>query len=48
MQWLKKPIITETISLNRFRWFGYVQKTEENRIPKKSIIYKFGSKKTDR
>jgi hypothetical protein len=31
----KKPTITETIRLNRLRWFGYVQRMEENRIPKK-------------
>jgi hypothetical protein len=34
----KKLIITETIRLNRLRWFGNVQKMEENRIPKK-VLY---------
>jgi hypothetical protein len=24
------------------RWFGHEQRIEENRIPKKSIIYEFG------
>ena len=32
---VKKPTITETIRLNRLCWFGYVQRMEENRIPKK-------------
>jgi hypothetical protein len=35
MQWLKNPTITETIKLNRLRWFGHVQWMEKNRIPKK-------------
>jgi hypothetical protein len=34
----KKPTITETIRLNRLRWFGHVQRMEENRIPKK-VLY---------
>ena len=32
MQVLKKLTITETIRLNRLRWFQYVQRMEENRI----------------
>jgi hypothetical protein len=32
---LKKPTITETIRLHRLRWFGHVQRIEENRIPKR-------------
>jgi hypothetical protein len=35
---VKKPTITETIRLNRLRWSGYVQRMEENRIPKK-VLY---------
>jgi len=35
---LKKPTITETIMLNKLRWFGHVQRMEENRIPKK-VLY---------
>jgi hypothetical protein len=35
---VKKPAITETIRLHRLRWFGYVQRTEENRIPKR-VLY---------
>jgi hypothetical protein len=31
---VKKPTIIETIGLNRLRWFGQVQRMEENRIPK--------------
>ena len=38
MQWLKNPTITETIRLTRLRWFGHVQRMEENRIPKR-ILY---------
>jgi len=30
---VKKPTVIETISLNRLRWFGLVQRMEENRIP---------------
>ena len=33
-----KPTITETIRLNRLRWFGHVQRMEETRIPKK-VLY---------
>jgi hypothetical protein len=32
---LKKLTITETIRLHRLRWFGHVQRMEENRIPKR-------------
>jgi len=35
---VKKPTITETIRLNRLRWFGHVQRMGENRIPKKYYI----------
>jgi hypothetical protein len=38
MQLLKIPTITETISLHRLRWFGHVQRIEENRIPKR-VLY---------
>ena len=34
---VKRPIITETIRLNRLQWFGHIQRMEENRIPKKAI-----------
>jgi len=45
---VKKPTITETIRLNRLRWFGHVERMEENRIPIKSIISEFGSNKAER
>jgi hypothetical protein len=38
MQLLKKPTITETVKLNRYRWFGHVQRMEENRIPTR-VLY---------
>ena len=39
-----KPTIIETIRLNRLHWFGYVQRMEENRIPKRV----FGNNKIER
>jgi len=35
---VKKPTITETIRLNRFCWFGHVQRIEDNKLPKK-VLY---------
>jgi hypothetical protein len=35
---VKKPIITDTIRLHRLRWFGHVQRMEENRIPR-TVLY---------
>jgi len=45
---VKKPAIIKTIRLNRLHWFGHVQRMEENRIPKRVllyiyIIYEFGN-----
>ena len=34
---VKKPSIIETLRLNRCRWFGHVQRMEENRIPKRNF-----------
>ena len=34
---VKEPTIMETKRLNRLRWFGHVQRMEENRIPKKLL-----------
>jgi len=45
---VKKTTITETIGLNRLRWFGHVQRMEENKIPPKSIIYGFGNNEAQR
>jgi len=40
---VKKPTITETISLNRLRWFGHVQRMEENRIPQRVLYMNLGT-----
>ena len=40
---LKKPTIIETIRLNRLRWFGHVQRLEENRIPKRVLYTNLGT-----
>jgi len=36
---VKKPTLTETISLYRLHWFGHVQRMEENRIPER-VLYR--------
>ena len=41
---VKKPTITETIRLNRVRWFGHGRKQNSQ----KSIIYEFGNNKAER
>jgi len=45
---VKKPTVTETLRLNRLCWFGHVQRMEENRISKKSIIREFGNNEAER
>jgi hypothetical protein len=40
---VKKSAIIETISLNRLRWFGHVQRMEENRIPKEVLYMNLGT-----
>jgi hypothetical protein len=30
---MEQPTITETVRLNRLRWFGHLQRIEGNRIP---------------
>ena len=39
---VKKPVI-ETVRLNRLRWFGQVQRIEENRIPKRVLYMNLGT-----
>jgi hypothetical protein len=38
---VKKPTITETITLQRLRWFGHVERMEENRTPKRVLYMNF-------
>jgi len=47
---VKKPTITETIRLNRLRWFEREQSTENGRKynSEKSVIYGFGNNKIER
>jgi len=33
----------KTIWLNRLRWFGHVQRMEENRIPKRVLYMSLGT-----
>jgi len=40
---VKKPAITETIRLNRLRWFGHVQRMEKNRIAKRVLHMNLGT-----
>ena len=40
---VKKPTITEKISLNRLCWFGHVQRMEENRLPKRVLYMNLGT-----
>jgi hypothetical protein len=40
---VKKPTIIETIRLNRLRWFGHVQRMEQNRIPKRVLYTDLGT-----
>ena len=41
---VKKPTITEAVTLNRLCWFGHVQRMEENRIPKRVLYMNLGTK----
>jgi hypothetical protein len=38
-----KPTIIETVRLNRLRWFGHVQRMEENGIPKRVLYMNLGT-----
>jgi len=40
---VKKPTVIETVRLNRLRWFGHVQRMEENRIPKRKLYINLGT-----
>jgi hypothetical protein len=42
---VRKPTITETIKLNRLRWFGHVQRMKENRIPKWVLYMNLGTRR---
>jgi hypothetical protein len=44
MKLLKKPTITETMNSNRLRWFGHVQRMEENRISKRVLFMNLETK----
>jgi hypothetical protein len=43
---VKKLTITETIRLHRLRWFGHVQRMEENRISKRVLYMNLESTRT--
>ena len=45
MQMLKTPTLIETVRFNRLRWFGHVQRMEENRISKTVLYMNFGTKR---
>jgi hypothetical protein len=38
-----KPTIKETVRLNRLRWFGQVQRVEENRTAKRVLYVNLGT-----
>jgi len=42
---VNKPTIIETVTLNRLRWFGHVQRMEGNRIPKRVLYMNMGTRR---
>jgi len=40
---VRSPTIIKTIRLNRLRWFGQVQRMEENRITKRVLYMNLGT-----
>jgi len=40
---VKNATMPETIRLNRLRWFGHVQRMEENRVPKRVLCMNLGT-----
>ena len=42
---IKKLTIIETINLNRLRWFGHVQRVEENKIPRRLLYVNLGTER---
>jgi hypothetical protein len=42
---IKEPTITQTISLNILRWFGHLQRMEENRLPKRVLYMNLETKR---
>jgi hypothetical protein len=40
---VKNPTIIRTIRLNILRWFGHVQRMEDNKIPKRLLNMNFGT-----
>jgi len=40
---VEKPTIIETVRLNKLRWFGHVQRKEENSIPRRVLYMNLGT-----
>jgi hypothetical protein len=40
---VERPTIIETVGLNSLRWFGHIQRMEENRIPKTVLYMNLGT-----
>ena len=45
---VRRPTITETIRVNRLRWFGHVQRNGRKQNSQKSIIYESANNKIER